>query len=139
MSYDNHKKSDYISILNQIKKDGKGDSINVNDKVLIIDGLNTFIRAHSVNPAVNEDGIHVGGLAGFLKSIKYLYTGSNRDSIESLWRSCSDSIDIQLRFFTISYRMSIGIQYIASAGGNGLRSGRACYMLNLYRDSLVIL
>ena len=33
-----------------------------NDHVLLIDGLNTFIRAFSVNPSLNEDGSHVGGL-----------------------------------------------------------------------------
>ena len=45
--------------------------LKLNDKVLIIDGLNTFIRAFSVNPALNEDGVHIGGLIGFLKSIRY--------------------------------------------------------------------
>lgn len=72
MTYNKNEKSDYISILNQIKKEGNSDkSINANDKVLIIDGLNTFIRSHSVNPAVNDDGVHIGGLTGFLKSIKH--------------------------------------------------------------------
>jgi len=42
-----------------------------NDHALIIDGLNTFIRAFSVNPSLNEDGSHVGGLVGFLKSIRF--------------------------------------------------------------------
>ena len=41
------------------------------DHALIIDGLNTFIRAFSVNPSLNEDGSHVGGLVGFLKSIRF--------------------------------------------------------------------
>ena len=45
--------------------------LKLNDKVLIIDGLNTFIRAFSVNPALNEDGSHVGGIVGFLKSIRF--------------------------------------------------------------------
>lgn len=43
----------------------------LNDKVLVVDGLNTFIRAFSVNPALNEDGVHIGGLIGFLKSIRH--------------------------------------------------------------------
>ena len=43
-----------------------------NDHVLLIDGLNTFIRAFSVNPSLNEDGSHVGGLVGFLKSWRTL-------------------------------------------------------------------
>ena len=42
-----------------------------NDHVLLIDGLNTFIRAFSVNPSLNEDGSHVGGLVGFLRSIRF--------------------------------------------------------------------
>ena len=46
-------------------------SQNFNSKVLVIDGLNTFIRAFSVNPALNEDGVHVGGIVGFLKSIRF--------------------------------------------------------------------
>tara|TARA_Y100000031_G_scaffold7180_1_gene8390 strand:- start:2638 stop:3699 length:1062 start_codon:yes stop_codon:yes gene_type:complete len=43
----------------------------LDDHVLVVDGFNTFIRAFSVNPSLNEDGSHVGGLVGFLKSIRY--------------------------------------------------------------------
>ena len=42
-----------------------------NDHILLIDGLNTFIRAFSVNTSLNEDGSHVGGLVGFLKSVRF--------------------------------------------------------------------
>ena len=38
----------------------------------IIDGLNTFIRVFSVLPTTNEDGVHVGGIVGFLRSIGYV-------------------------------------------------------------------
>ena len=61
----------FISFLDQIDDSHKNDKLNLNDKVLIIDGLNTFIRSFSVNPAKNEDGVHIGGIAGFLKSIRY--------------------------------------------------------------------
>ena len=61
----------FISFLDQIDDSQKNDKLNLNDKVLIIDGLNTFIRSFSVNPAINEDGVHIGGIAGFLKSIRY--------------------------------------------------------------------
>jgi len=62
----------YLSILNEIKK--KGGSVNfqnTNKKVLIVDGLNTFIRVFSVMPTLNENGVHVGGIVGFLKSIGF--------------------------------------------------------------------
>ena len=62
----------YISILDEIKKKGGSlDGGEPNDKVLIIDGLNTFIRVFSVIPTTNDDGIHVGGIVGFLKSVGY--------------------------------------------------------------------
>ena len=62
----------YLSIFEEIKKKGGSlDGGEPNDKVLIIDGLNTFIRVFSVIPTTNDDGIHVGGIVGFLKSIGY--------------------------------------------------------------------
>jgi DNA polymerase-1 len=62
----------YLSILEEIKKHGgKSDTGDINDKVLIIDGLNTFIRVFSVIPTLNEDGVHIGGIVGFLKSVGY--------------------------------------------------------------------
>lgn len=62
----------YLSILDEIKKKGGSlDGGEPNDKVLIIDGLNTFIRVFSVIPTTNEDGIHIGGIVGFLRSIGY--------------------------------------------------------------------
>jgi len=62
----------YLSILEEIKKKGGSlDGGNPNDKVLVIDGLNTFIRVFSVIPTTNDDGIHVGGIVGFLRSIGY--------------------------------------------------------------------
>ena len=62
----------YLSILEEIKQKG-GDSASetANDKVLIIDGLNTFIRCFSAIPTLNDDGAHVGGIVGFLRSIGY--------------------------------------------------------------------
>ena len=62
----------YLSILNEIKK--KGGSVDYdepNKRVLIVDGLNTFIRVFSVMPTVNENGVHVGGIVGFLQSVGY--------------------------------------------------------------------
>ena len=62
----------YLSILDEIrKKGGDSDSETANDKVLIIDGLNTFIRCFSAIPTLNDDGAHVGGIVGFLRSIGY--------------------------------------------------------------------
>jgi len=65
-------KAKYLSILDEIKKKGEeSDSIKPDDKVLIIDGLNTFIRCFSAIPTLNDDGAHVGGIVGFLRSVGY--------------------------------------------------------------------
>ena len=61
----------FISFLDQVKDEEHKAVNHLNDRVLIIDGLNTFIRSFAVNPAINEDGLHIGGMMGFLKSIRY--------------------------------------------------------------------
>ena len=42
-----------------------------NSRVLIIDGLNTFIRCWTSIPTLNDNGDHVGGVTGVLRSIGY--------------------------------------------------------------------
>ena len=65
-------KEKYLSILNDIKEQGGSElGDNPNENVLIIDGLNTFIRVFSVIPTTNDNGTHIGGIVGFLKSIGY--------------------------------------------------------------------
>ena len=59
----------YSDILSTLKEDDT--KLGLNDRVLLIDGLNTFIRAFVMNPSTNDDGIHVGGIKGFLLSIGY--------------------------------------------------------------------
>lgn len=38
-------------------------------RILIFDGLNTFIRIFAAVPSINDNGEHVGGIAGFMKSV----------------------------------------------------------------------
>jgi 5'-3' exonuclease len=45
--------------------------VNQANTVLIIDGLNTFIRSFAVVDYVNINGYYVGGLLGFLQSMAY--------------------------------------------------------------------
>lgn len=61
----------YADLLKQIKEDHEngGSLSDPNDKILLIDGLNNFIRVFSAVPALNDDGVHIGGIIGFLKSV----------------------------------------------------------------------
>ena len=46
-------------------------SLSFNDRVLIIDGMNTFIRSFAAIPTMDDNGNHIGGVTGFLRSIAY--------------------------------------------------------------------
>jgi len=58
--------TNYKEMLNNLSNTSKGD---VNDKVMIVDGLNMFIRVFGAVPTLNDDGEHVGGVTGFLLSL----------------------------------------------------------------------
>jgi DNA polymerase-1 len=60
-------KNKYKDILSQVNNDQRG----VSDSILIVDGLNTFLRSFTMINHINPDGHHIGGLTGFLKSIGY--------------------------------------------------------------------
>lgn len=40
------------------------------DRILIVDGLNAFIRSWTVVPQMDINGNHVGGIVGFIRSLK---------------------------------------------------------------------
>ena len=62
----------YKNILESVETD-RAQNINKhkNSSVLIIDGLNTFIRCWTSIPTMNDDGDHVAGVTGVLRSIGY--------------------------------------------------------------------
>ena len=60
----------YAEILSQIETK-LTTSTSLNDHILLVDGLNNFIRAWSASPATNSDGVHIGGMIGFLQSIGF--------------------------------------------------------------------
>ena len=57
----------FEDILNNITLEEK----HPNDRVLLIDGLNIFLRAFAVNGSLNEKGVPVGGITGFMKSLAF--------------------------------------------------------------------
>jgi DNA polymerase I len=62
----------YKKILDEVNQEHKITELRErNSRVLIIDGLNTFIRAWTTNPSMNEDGDHIGGVVGFLNSVAF--------------------------------------------------------------------
>jgi DNA polymerase-1 len=60
-------KKDLLNLLNNIQDDGK--ELPTYERYLLIDGLNLFFRNFSAINAVNSNGIHIGGLGGFFRSL----------------------------------------------------------------------
>ena len=60
----------YKELLAEIEQEHQdADKLNRDSRVLIVDGMNLFIRTFSAIPTLNDDGQHIGGLVGFLKSL----------------------------------------------------------------------
>lgn len=57
----------YFELLNNIQPDQRTQL----DSILIVDGLNAFLRAFTMINHLNSNGQHIGGLTGFLKSVGY--------------------------------------------------------------------
>jgi len=57
-------------LLNNLKEDNQ--KYTLNNKILIIDGLNTFLRSFAIINQFNSNNNHIGGLVGFLKSLGYI-------------------------------------------------------------------
>ena len=61
--------TDLLKAFNEMQFDNK--DIGYNSRVLIVDALNTFMRSYAAIPTLDEDGNHIGGMAGFMKSLGF--------------------------------------------------------------------
>lgn len=71
-------KKQLFNILNTINENS---SENINERVLIIDGLNLFFRNFAILNMINHDGNHIGGLGGFLRSLGSLIKQNHPTSV----------------------------------------------------------
>lgn len=67
----------YTALLNELKNRDSKNDLHPNSRVLVIDGLNTFIRSYAASPVTNENGEHVGGISGTLLSIGHAIKAIN--------------------------------------------------------------
>lgn len=62
-----------MNLAEKLKRVSEGElavkPIEEGEKILLVDGLNTYLRAFSATPTMNDDGSHVGGISGFLLSL----------------------------------------------------------------------
>ena len=60
-------KKDLLNLLDTVQE--HGDELPQSERYLLIDGLNLFFRNFSAINTVNSNGVHIGGLGGFFRSL----------------------------------------------------------------------
>ena len=61
------KHKELLKLLDSVQEDGKETASG--ERFLLIDGLNLFFRNFAMMNMVNPDGVHIGGLGGFFRSL----------------------------------------------------------------------
>ena len=56
-----------------------------NERVMIVDGLNLFIRHYIAHPAMSENGEQIGGFIGFFNNIARLVDKCKPDRVVVIW------------------------------------------------------
>ena len=56
-------------IFQNMKFDNDEQGMGYNSRVLLVDAMNLFIRSYAAVPSMDEEGNHIGGMMGFLKSL----------------------------------------------------------------------
>lgn len=64
-------KKDLLNLLDQVSQE-ETIYTNPHERVVLIDALNLFFRNFAMLNMVNQDGAHIGGLGGFLRSLNSL-------------------------------------------------------------------
>lgn len=63
--------TDLLKVFKDMEFTPNDEGMTLNGRVLIVDGLNTFIRSFAAIPTMDMNGNHIGGITGFLKSVGY--------------------------------------------------------------------
>ena len=69
------------------------DSSSPHDRVLLIDGLNLFFRNFAMMNFVNEQGVHIGGLGGFIRSLNSLINQIKPTSVYVVFDGTGSSVN----------------------------------------------
>jgi len=63
---------EFLNLLNNVIEDKDDVSYDRHNHVLLIDALNLFFRNFTTMRFTNSDGVHIGGMGGFIRSLGYL-------------------------------------------------------------------
>ena len=75
------KHKELFNLLDSVQEDQEETIQKKHDRVLILDGLNLFFRNFAMMNMVNPDGVHIGGLGGFFRSLGAMIRQTNPTSV----------------------------------------------------------
>ena len=71
-----------FKLLDNVNQEDKDEpTSNKHSRVVLVDGLNLFLRNFAVLNYINSDGVHIGGLGGFLRSLGFLINNIQPTSV----------------------------------------------------------
>jgi len=79
--------------LDEVQEQGEETTPNRHDKVLILDGLNLFFRNFAMMNMVNPDGVHIGGLGGFFRSLGAMIRQTNPTSVYVVFDGAGSTVN----------------------------------------------
>ena len=75
------KHKELFKLLDEVQEQGEAPILKKHDRVLLIDGLNLFFRNFAMMNMVNPEGVHIGGLGGFFRSLGAMIRQTNPTSV----------------------------------------------------------
>ena len=75
------KHKELFKLLDEVQEQGEDPILKKHDRVLLIDGLNLFFRNFAMMNMVNPEGIHIGGVGGFFRSLGAMIRQTNPTSV----------------------------------------------------------
>jgi DNA polymerase-1 len=87
------KHKELFNLLDNIQEDQEISTPNKHDRVLILDGLNLFFRNFAMMNMVNPDGVHIGGLGGFFRSLGAMIRQTNPTSVYVVFDGAGSTVN----------------------------------------------
>ncbi len=85
-------KSELLNLLNQEENEIINNKVP-HERVLLCDGLNLFFRNFAMMNFVNSQGIHIGGLGGFIRSLNFLVNHIQPTSVYVVFDGVGSSVN----------------------------------------------
>ena len=84
-------KKNLLKLLNDTKENDTDSSEGT--RTLLIDGLNLFFRNFAMMNMVNPDGVHIGGLGGFFRSLGEMIRQTQPDKVYVIFDGASSTVN----------------------------------------------